>query len=177
VGNGVAGRCADQLLHGLVDAFECVGHTLGGVVAGEGSFHWTPTQPVRADGSVRLRFVFEIAMARRDRHLLVALHTCLGVGSLRDTPRRKGHWQPTSALRVGSLRAHHAATIPFFERYLPRTAKNEQFTAWRAMLHAHERAHPNRWGKGPAACSVLDCDRPVRGRGLCRIHYYRATGY
>ena len=33
------------------------------------------------------------------------------------------------------------------------------------------------WGKGLSTCSVEGCDRPVRGRGLCRRHYYRATGY
>ncbi len=177
VGRVGGARVLDQFFQPLFDSFDCVGHTLGGLVAGEGSFRFTTKQPPRSDGSLRLRFVFEISMARRDRPLLAALQQALGVGSLRDRPPRKLHWQPTSTFIVGSLRAHHTATIPFFERYLPRTAKYEQFTSWRQRMDEHERAHPNRWGKGPSRCAIAACNLPVRGRGLCRVHYYRATGY
>src|SRR5581483_5297308 len=48
--------------------------TLGGFVAGEGSFIITTRQPPFVDGSPRLRFVFQVAVADRDRDLLEALH-------------------------------------------------------------------------------------------------------
>ena len=74
--------------------------------------HATPKQPPFRDGSTRLRFGFSVSVATRDRPMLEALHTFLGVGSIRDVPpARPGH-QPISVFRVGSLRAHHAATIP-----------------------------------------------------------------
>jgi len=116
-------------------------------------------------------------MASRDEPLLAALRMCLGFGSIHRQPPRRQHWQPTSRLAVNSLRAHEAATIPFCERYLPATAKRSQFEAWRDALRAHDAAHPHRFGKGPSLCAEPDCGQPVRGRGLCRKHYYRATGY
>src|ERR1700675_2956754 len=51
-----------------------IGFTLAGFVAGEGWFtvKRRPERFVR-DGSYRLRFVFGVTIARRDRHLLEAL--------------------------------------------------------------------------------------------------------
>jgi len=87
------------------------------------------------------------------------------------------HWQPTSVLRIHSIWAHRSATIPFAEAYLLPCAKRRQFQEWRDRLFAYDLAHPNRYGKGPSPCSVPGCEKPVRGRMLCRSHYYRATGY
>lgn len=101
----------------------------------------------------------------------------LGFGSICERPPGRLGWQPTSTLMVNSIRAHHAATIPFAEQYLLPSAKRRQFEAWRDALSAYERLHPSKWGKGRSICSEAGCDRPVRGRGLCRSHYYRATGY
>ena len=159
------------------DLVERVGYTLGGFVAGEGTFVVTRKQPPYADGSPRLRFVFQVTVATRDRPLLEALHQFLGLGSLRDTPRRSERWLPQTTLVVNSLRAHHAATIPFADRFLLPCAKRRQFEEWRQRLEAHEVDHPNRYGKGRSVCSAPGCDGLVRGRGLCRSHYYRATGY
>ncbi len=150
---------------------------LGGFVAGEGCFTVSRTGSKLGDGSDRPRFSFQVAIASRDRAMLEALRTALGCGSIRDSPTVKPHWQPTSALTVNSHRAHRSCTIPFMDRYLLPCGKRRQFEAWRADLDEYERLHPNRYGKGPSPCSEPGCHKPVRGRGLCRSHYYRATGY
>jgi hypothetical protein len=130
-----------------------------------------------ADGSPRRKFVFQVTVARRDRPVLEALHAYLAHGSLRDVAPEREHWLWRTVYTVNSHRAHRAATIPFMERYLLPCAKRVQFDRWRDALVEYERAHPNRYGAGPSTCAEPGCDRPVRGRGLCRSHYYRATGY
>ncbi len=155
-----------------------VGFFLAGLVAGEGSFIVSRKLPAFANGDTRLRFVFQVTMADRDRPLLEVLQTFLGFGSLYDRPtRRVGRWLPTVSFTINSISAHRAATIPFAERYLLPCAKQNQFEQWRAALDAFDVAHPNRYGKGPSPCSEPGCDLSVRGRGLCRSHYYRVTGY
>jgi hypothetical protein len=154
-----------------------VGFTLGGFVAGEGSFIATPKQPAFKDGSPRLRFVFSVTIATRDRPILEALSAFLGFGSIRDMPPAREGYEPESEYRVTSFLAHHAATIPFSEQFLLPSAKRDQYEEWREAMEAQERAHPNRYRKGPSACSVPGCDKPVRGRMLCRSHYYRAACY
>jgi LAGLIDADG endonuclease len=153
-----------------------VGFTLAGVVAGEGTFTVGPRGGSFADGSPRLRFRFVIEMAARDRRLLEAFETFLGVGSIQERCDRRS-WLPTCSYSVSSHRAHRLATIPFAEAFLLPCSKRTQFESWRAALDAYEHAHPTRWGKGPSPCSVPGCEKPVRGRSLCRSHYYRATGY
>ncbi|MGI9120398.1 MAG: LAGLIDADG family homing endonuclease [Acidimicrobiales bacterium] len=153
------------------------GFFLGGLVAGEGSFIVTRKLPAFANGDPRLRFVFQVTMADRDRRLLEDLQAFLKFGSLYDRTARNGRWLPTASFTINSISAHRAATIPFAERYLLPCAKRDQFELWRAALDAFDAAHPNRYGKGPSPCSKPGCGLPVRGRGLCRSHYYRATGY
>ena len=150
--------------------------TIGGLVAGEGSFIVTQKDRPYADGSRRKRFVFQVALATRDRPLLEAIRNLLSYGSITDHPPRKANWQPMSALTISSIKAHRAAVIPFAESYLPReAAKWQQFVAWREALQAWDEIHPAL--RVRSTCSEPDCDRPVRGRGVCRIHYYRLTGY
>ncbi len=165
------------LFGGLCDTLDMVGFTLGGLVAGEGSFIITTKQPPFKDGSPRLRFVFSLSMASRDRALLESLQGALGVGSICDSERRHTSWLPASCFTVNSLKAHQAATIPFFDRYLPPTAKRREYLLWKAALTSFDSLHPHRHGKGPGTCAKPECTDPVRGRGLCRRHYYRATGY
>jgi hypothetical protein len=153
-----------------------VGHILGGVVAAEGSF-WSSRLPPRADGSERKRFAFSVTLASRDRALLEALQNFLSAGSIRDAPAGKAHWQPTSTFAIVGHRDHHRATIPFALTFLAPSAKREQFDRWLNDLVAYEAAHPSRWGQGRSQCSVPGCEGLVRGRGLCRSHYYQATGY
>ena len=160
----------------LVQAIRCVGYTLGGFVAGEGCYSVTRRLPTYADGSVRPRFVFKCTVAARDRPLLEALRMLLQRGTINDEPGRRG-WQPSSTFTIGSNRAHHAATIPFSDTFLLPSAKRDQYRRWRDALVAHEALHPSKIGRGPSACSQPGCGRPVRGRGLCRSHYYRATGH
>jgi LAGLIDADG endonuclease len=149
---------------------------LGGFVAGEGCF-CTIRLPAFADGSARRRFVFQVTVATRDRALLEQLRSALGYGSITDHPPRQPRHEPTSTLRVSSFRAHRDATIPFADRYLLGSAKRDQFERWRAEMEDYLEAHPSRWGLGPSPCSIPGCGKPVRGRGLCRAHYYRVTGY
>lgn len=146
-------------------------------MAGEGSFCITRKLPPAVDGSVRLRFIFKVTMASRDRALLEDLRNFLGFGCINDAPARKPQWQPTSTFTIGSIRGHRMATIPFAERYLLPSAKRRQFERWRAAMDTYEITKPTRWGNGRSTCSEPGCDRPVRGRGLCRSHYYRVTGY
>jgi hypothetical protein len=113
-------------------------------------------------------------MADRDRLLLQSLRDRLGFGSICDRPAR-GTWLPSSTFTVSSRKAHLTATIPFMERHLLPCAKRRQFDAWRDELLSYEAEHPRRIGR--STCSVDGCTDLVRGRGLCRKHYYRATGY
>jgi hypothetical protein len=136
----------------------------------------TPVRPPHADGSVRVRFVFQLSMAARDRPLLAELRALLGFGSITDHPRRRPEWQPISTLSVSSRKAHFAATIPFMERHLlAPTRKRAQYEQWRDALLSYESLRPRRVGR--STCSEEDCDGLVRGRGLCRRHYYQVTGY
>ena len=151
------------------------GFFLGGLVAGEGSFIVTTTAPA-ASGAQRLRFVFKLSMATRDRSLLTELRDVLGFGSILDQASRRAHWQPMSSLTINSRKAHFASTIPFMDEFLlPPARKRVQYEQWKSALLAYEVERPRRVGR--STCSEDGCERPVRGRGLCRAHYYRATGY
>jgi hypothetical protein len=149
---------------------------LGGIIAGEGCFVITPL-PSATDGSPRVRFVFQMEMASRDEPLLTALKSVLGFGSVHRREPRRAHWQPTSTYVVNSRVAHRTATIPFMHHYLLPCVKRSQFDLWRAAFESYEATRPTQWGQGPSPCNIAGCDRPVRGRGLCRSHYYEATGY
>jgi hypothetical protein len=154
-----------------------VGAMLGGFVAGEGWFSITRRLPPYANGTPRVRFTFGVTIAARDRRLLDDLRELLGFGSVHGIPPRQANHLPLVCLTVNSLRAHHAATIPFCERYLPPSAKRTQFELWSVALLSYEALRPLRAQPGRTRCSEPGCNRFVRGRGLCRSHYYRATGY
>jgi hypothetical protein len=145
-------------------------------VAGEGSFTTQRLSPYE-DGSPRHKFTFCVQVACRDRHLLEAMQMFLGQGSLRDLLAKQEGWQPTSIFEIRSIRGHRRATIPFAERFLLPCAKRDQYRRWKADLDAYLERHPARWGEGPSTCSVEGCELPVRGRGVCRRHYYQLTGY
>jgi len=147
-------------------------------VAGEGWFSAKRrTGRFVRDGSTRLSFVFGVTVAQRDRPLLGALTAFLGAGSIRDKPARRSHHQPLSEFTIASMREHRTATIPFAERYLLPCHKREQFEAWREAIAEYERTRPSQYGRGRSTCTIPACEKPVRGRLLCRSHYYRVTGY
>jgi hypothetical protein len=60
------------------------------------------------------------------------------------------------------------------EEFLVAGHKRAQFLDWRRRLDRYAAEHPPRMR---SICSVDGCQRFVRGRGLCRSHYYQATGY
>jgi hypothetical protein len=150
---------------------------LGGLVAGEGCFTITRRLPAFANGQQRLRFRFSVEMASRDRPLLEQLRDFLGRGSIHDTPARRPNWHPTSTFLIASFVGHHEATIPFGDTYLLDCAKRRQFEEWKEALRRYEKEYAGGSRRGRSPCSMAGCDKPVRGRGLCRQHYYRATGY
>lgn len=162
-----------------IDAWgRSIGFALGGFVAGEGCFTATSAGADRVDGSTRTRFMFAVTVAERDRPMLEALQTFLdGRGSIRRYGPRNPRWLPQASYIVGSRKAIREVVIPFCDRFLLASAKAEQFDRWRRQFERYEEDHPTRWGRGPATCSEPGCTKPVRGRGLCRSHYYRATGY
>ena len=158
---------------GVVDA---IGFTLGGLVAGEGSFIIVERGKQFADGSPRRRFRFQVTLASRDRRLLEALQSFLGVGSVNERTAQKANWLPTSVYELASLESATNVIVPFADRYLLPSAKRAQFESWRHELAAYTAAHPE-VNRARSICSVAGCDKFVRGRGLCRSHYYQATGY
>lgn len=164
VGSSPIASTLEMTAVALLEILNQVGFTLGGVVAGEDCFFVTRKLPSFASGEARLRFVFTMTMADRDRRLLEALQGFLGQGSICDKPPAQEGWQPTSTLQVSSLTAHRAATIPFFDRFLLPCAKRSQYEAWKEAMFAYEKEHPSRYGKGPSPCGAEGCDRPVRGR-------------
>jgi hypothetical protein len=118
-----------------------------------------------------------IEMRDEDGKLLEALAEGFGCGSIYQRPARKPGYAATRSFEVGAIADHHRSTIPFASTYLPACAKRRQFERWCEELRAYERDRPTQWGRGSSVCNKPGCCRPVRGRGLCRIHYYRATGY
>ena len=163
-------------LSGLSAAAAASGFSLAGLVAGEGCFTVSPLPP-RNDGSPRLRFKFMLEMAVRDLVVVTALRDFLGVGSISHLPARQDGWLPTVNYSVSGRRSVRAAVLPFCDRFLVAGAKLRQYLSWRARFTEYEAHFPSNWGAGPSPCTIAGCDRPVRGRGLCRAHYYRATGY
>jgi hypothetical protein len=149
----------------VVAVLQSVAAFLGGYAAGEGCFS------TRRSG----QFVFSVKVAQWDTPVLEAFHHLLGAGSLHRHQPRHTRWQPQVSLEVTGRRQHVESVIPFMDRWLPRaSAKWHQFEAWRELLLDDVRVRPFRT---PGVCSEDGCNRPIRGRGLCRSHYYRATGY
>jgi len=146
-------------------------------VAGEGSFIVHSRREKFRDGSPRLRFIFQVAMASRDRQLLVGLRDFLGCGSIRRHQPRTARHSEMTIYAVTSLEEHLSTTIPFLERFLLASRKRAQYEEWRDRLLAYDRDRPSKTPRVRSRCSVAGCTGPVRGRMLCRSHYYRATGY
>jgi hypothetical protein len=150
---------------------------LGGFVAGEGSFCKSTTRRLHVDGSPILRFVFSVQVEIADLPLLETLRFTLGVGSIGTSLARREGWQPLAQFQVNSMKAHKGRVIPFFDAFLLPSAKRDQFERWRRDLEEYVEQHNVRSVRGRSKCSKDGCERDVRGRGLCRSHYYLETGY
>ena len=176
--HGEGRRFKSGQVHPYANKSDTLGYTLGGLVAGEGSF-LVLKRGVTFRGTTveRLKFSFQLSLVTLDRPLLQTLRAFLGAGSIYDAPARNERWQPVSTLNITSERAHLDRTIPFAERYLLASAKRHQFESWRDRLFEYRATRPTQWGRGRSTCSIDACDKPVRGRGLCRSHYYQVTGY
>jgi hypothetical protein len=159
-----------------VPSFEPLGRFFGGLVVGEGSFTSSRALPEFRDGRPRRRFVFSVEMAA-DHPMLELLWCYFGAGSLQALPPRRSGYLATTRFAIASNRRHLTTTIPIAEVHVLHSAKRRQFDAWRDELSAYLEAHPTRYGRGPSTCRMDGCDRPVRGRGLCRSHYYAETGH
>jgi hypothetical protein len=156
---------------------ELIGFTLAGFVAGEGCFSISKTGRSHLSGEPILKFVFSVRVEESDLSMLEALREFIGFGSIYRSRSRHPKWKPTVTYAVNSLKAHWQATIPFVERYLLPCAKRNQFDQWRSELADYVGRHNVRCGRGRSICAMDGCPRIVRGRGLCRVHYYRVTGY
>ena len=155
------------------------GFMLGGLVAGEGCYTRSLRRdPFVRDGSPRYRFMFAVTMAERDRQIIELLKNVLACGSIYVGSPSKPHHQPTVSLQVTKEADLLGAVVPFSETFLlPVSAKRRQFDKWHESLLTYLRDRPSQYGRGPSRCSVEGCERPVRGRGLCRSHYHQLTGY
>ncbi|HEX2850895.1 MAG TPA: LAGLIDADG family homing endonuclease [Acidimicrobiales bacterium] len=156
---------------------EDIGYTLGGLIAGEGCFSVARRQESFRDGSPRLRFVFAMSLADRDLALLVALQQALHAGAIRHEPARSERWLAQVVLTVTGERSHLRSTIPFCERFLLPSAKRVQFEQWRDRLLEYRRRRSQLHPTGRSVCREPGCTGLVRGRGLCRHHYYLETGW
>ena len=169
-------RVSSTSIDVLVEAYRLAGAALGGVVAGEGHFGVTRKRPDFTTGEARLtiRVLGRDGDPRHGGARSAAEHPALRFDPGR-TPTQP-HWQPIAYFSITSQRAHHAAVIPFADRYLVPGAKRDQFERWRSASYAYESFTRADMAVVPPR-AVPGCAEPVRGRGLCRRHYYRATGY
>jgi hypothetical protein len=60
--------------------------------------------------------------------------------------------------------------VPFMDEHLAPSYKRIQYEAWRPALLGYWEHRAKR----VRACTVADCDRPHRAKGLCRAHYFEA---
>lgn len=130
---------------------------LGGFVAAEGSFIRTGN-----------RFRFAISLGATDVQMCEFAARLLAVGRVYRYPKRKPHFDDEVLFTVQSIKALVTHIVPFMNDWLPPSKKREQYLEWRRQLldfweHDARRRRP---------CTVDGCDRPQRGKGLCRHHYY-----
>lgn len=135
-----------------------VGSFIGGFVAAEGCFTWNGDR----------LFMFEVALGATDAGMVELMHEFFGVGRVGFGRRRKAHYDDETYLHVRKTQDLVEVIVPFMDEHLPPSYKREQYEAWRAALldHWEHRASRRR------PCTVAGCDRPQKGRGVCRHHYF-----
>ena len=130
-------------------------------MAGEGTFTGT-----------KRKHTFAVTLGEVDAGSCELLRSFFGVGYVYHYPRRQPHYDDEVAFQVCKTADLVNVIIPFMDEHLPASYKREQYTEWRAKVinfweHDMKRRRP---------CTVDDCERPQRGRGVCRIHYYALYG-
>ncbi len=118
---------------------------LGGFVAAEGTFSVHPDRP-RADRTHRSGFRFAVALGARDTPSVELLQDFLGVGRVRQYPRRKEHYDDEVVFAVRALDELTGVVVPFLDEHLPPSHKREQYLAWRQQLLAYDAERPARAG-------------------------------
>lgn len=134
---------------------------VGGFVAAEGTF-------TRSGRSFR----FGVGLAAADASMCHQMHRLLGVGGVYVSPRRQPHYDDEVSYHVRRTRDLVEVVVPFMDAHLPASHKRRQYEAWRATLFDHWEYH----ARLRRPCSVPGCERPRRGKGLCRAHYYALYG-
>ena len=128
-------------------------------------------EPIEATARVASRFIFQLTIARHDRALVARrMRSVLGgIGSIQDIASRQPNWLPLSTYRVALAHSRPGtSSSPSSTSSSSRRPSATSSIAGATSSTRYERVHPTQWGRGPSTCSEPGCDKPVRGRGLCR---------
>lgn len=106
---------------------------VAGLVVAEGCF----------TGDGQRRRSFTVSLGALDAELCASLRTFFGVGHTYHYPRRQPHHDDVVIFTVQARRELLEVVVPFMDRYLPPSAKRQQYRAWRHGLRA--------FGYSPAA--------------------------
>jgi hypothetical protein len=111
---------------------------IGGFVAAEGSFIYTPPR----------RFAFVVSLGALDVDMCHLLRAYFGVGTVRHHPRRQPHFDDEAVFRVQRLRDLAVIIVPFMDAHLPPSHKAIQYRSWRRELMSYTSRHArtDRWG-------------------------------
>jgi hypothetical protein len=134
---------------------------IAGFVAGEGTFTGT-----------KRRHTFAVSLGEIDAATCELLRAFFRVGHVYHYPRRKPHYDDEVSFQVCKTEDLVNVIIPFMDEHLPPSFKRQQYEPWRAKVMEF-------WDTGMKRrrqCTAEGCDRPQKGRGVCRIHYYALYG-
>jgi LAGLIDADG DNA endonuclease family protein len=138
-----------------------LGAYIAGFVAGEGTFTGTKNTNV-----------FAVMLGEVDAETCELLQSFFGVGHVYHYSRRQPHYDDFVVFQVRKTADLVHVIIPFMDEHLPSSYKRQQYDAWRCkVLDFWEFGMKRR-----RSCTVDGCERPQRGRGVCRTHYYRLYG-
>jgi hypothetical protein len=113
-----------------------------------------------------------IAVGAVDASMCEMAQNVLGVGHIRSYTRRHPHFDDETVFAVQSVRDLVAVVVPFLDAHMPPCKKRDQYLVWRHKLIRFW----NNDMKRRRPCTEDGCDKPQRGRGVCRRHYYVRYG-